>query len=536
MDVEFEPVRLGPRRRRLDPVAAGAALVTIALALSVVKPWGDGPASNGEIAVPVTSPAAPMTTPEPAATPGTVIPRIISAASRSVPSWSEIKPVLGQHDSWGVRAILMGGGSFHERWFRFPAGGSAMSTAFLDAGDDVIVALGVTFPPSQAPLDVRLWRETGHGLDWVDTEALDPAPTGGGFLYGRPPIFGNVRRTWIPGTYRMDVLVDGSVRRLGIAIPDRFSNVPAGSERPNLRDMRSRTTLPSRSMMDVSGLFATTDGMAVPLPATPGPALDEVAAWLDVDPGTRRAPRSFVAETYLPRATSLGVMLESAAPITGASIARLAPEPLPAITPEIDDTEREGVNGSLVRFWAPEGGAWTPGVYRITVAWTDDAGKHEESWHVNLRPGPVRPAGQMLTATRAWARYAGDIGIVRGTAEPLEGGPRSATIRLERAVSGEGAGYPLRDRLPCEGFRVDGPAGLFGVAQPADASPAAVTARAHFEYSQSGAQRILTSVRGLPGLILVATDGAAAPISPAHRYRIGEDLDSTWSSLCVEVR
>jgi hypothetical protein len=142
----------------------------------------------------------------------------------------------------------------------------------------------------------------------------------------------------------------------------------------------------------------------------------------------------------------------------------------------------------------------------------------------------------MVTAVRAWARYAGDTGIVRGTAEPLEGGPRSATIRLERAAAREGAGYPLRDRLPCDGFRVDGPAGLFGVAQPVDAPPATVTARAHFEYNQSDEQPILTASGNLPGLILVATDGRAAPISLAHRYRVGEDLDSTWSSLCVEVR
>ncbi len=537
MDVEFEPVRLGPRRRRLDPVAAGAVLVAVALLLSVVKPWGDGSGSNDLVVAPVATGQAVVTTPQPAPTPGAVVPRIIVGASRTLPGWSEIKPVMRRHDTWGVRAVLMGGGSYHERWFRFPAGGTAMSTAFLDAGDDVIVALGVTFPPSQTPLDVRIWRETSHGLDWVDVEALDPAPTGGGFLYGRPPIFGNVRRTWIPGTYRMDVLVDGSVRRLGIAIPDRFSNVPAGSERPNLRDVRPPTNRRMPPLIGLpAGLFATAGEIAVSLPADAGPPLDEAGAWLDIDPGTRRAPRSFVAEANLPNATTLGVILESQVNVLSATIERLAPEPIAKVEPEVGLETRDGEARSQVVFRAPDEGVWTPGVYRITVAWADDAGRHEDSWHVGLGPGPIRPPGQMLTAIRAWARYAGDTGIVRGTAEPLEGGPRSATIRLERAAAGAGAGYPLRDRLPCDGFRVDGPAGLFGVAQPIDAPAVVVSARAHFEYSQSGEQPILTSTRSLPGLMLVATDGAAAPISPAHRYRVGENLDSTWSSLCVEVR
>ena len=39
MSVEFDPVRIGSRRRRLDPLAVGAALVVVALAVAVVKPW-----------------------------------------------------------------------------------------------------------------------------------------------------------------------------------------------------------------------------------------------------------------------------------------------------------------------------------------------------------------------------------------------------------------------------------------------------------------------------------------------------------------
>lgn len=537
MDVEFEPVRLGARRRRIDPVAFGAIVVVLALAVSVVKPWGDGSITNEAAAVP--APSAAMTV-RPIPTPAIALPRIIEATTGSARDWPDVRPVLRRHDAWGVRAIVAKGGAYRERWFLFPSGGTRMSTAYVDGGDESIVALGVTFPPSHTPLDVRIWQETDAGFAWVDAEALDPAPSGGAFLYGRVSGPGQARPAWASGRYRMDVLVDGSVRRFGISIPDRFSYVPTGSKRPNLHDVRppvDAIDVPSNSLIDVPfGLFATADGMAVPLPAEEGKALDEVAAWLDVDPGTRRAPRSFVAEAWLPGATRLGVMLESRVIVMSANIARLAPEPMATVLPVIDHTPRDGAASSSVLFRAPGGDTWSPGVYRISVVWADFDGQHEGSWHVDLHPGPEPRSSRLLSAARAWARYAGDTGIVRGTAEPLEGGPRSATIRLERPPPGEGAGYPLRDRLPCDGFRVDGPAGTFGVARPVDAPAADLSARAHFEYSRSGEQPILTAAGNVPGLILVATDAAAAPTSLAHRYRVGEDVDPSWSSLCVEVR
>lgn len=540
MSVEFEPIRLGQRRRRFDPITIGIVAVAIGLGAAVFKPWS-GTAGDAAVLAPVDAGATPRAAASapaaPSALPDATIPRVIDAWSASYPSWDSVKGVVRQHDAWGVRAIVIEAGesTFAERWFRFPSGGTKTSTAFVDPSDEAIVALGVTFPRAQTPLDVRIWRETNEGLDWIDTEPVGPVPSGGAFLYRRPGLTPATPRPWARGEYRVDVLVEGTIRRFGISIPDRFANVPSGTVRPNLHDVRPFIDASEASLSDVPyGLFATADGDAVSLAAEEGDQLDEVAAWLDVDPGTRRAPRSFVAEAYLPRATQLGVMLEARVVVMSASIARLAPEPMPTVVPVFDHTPRDGVSSSSVLFEAPDDGAWTPGVYRISISWADFDGQHEESWHVELRPGPIRSPGQLLSAARAWARYAGDTGIVRGTAEPLEGGPRSATIRLERTPPLDGAGYPLRDRLPCDGFRVDGPAGTFGVAQPVDAPPADVTARAHFEYSRSGHLPILTASGNVPGLILVAADGGEAPASLAHRYRVGEDLN-TWSALCVEV-
>jgi hypothetical protein len=93
----------------------------------------------------------------------------------------------------------------------------------------------------------------------------------------------------------------------------------------------------------------------------------------------------------------------------------------------------------------------------------------------------------------------------------------------------------VRDRLPCDGYRVDGPVATFGIAHtPGDPAPT-ITTRALFEYNRSDAQPILTASGNVPGLTLVARHGDAAPMSSAYRSRVGDDLDPEWSALCVEV-
>jgi len=79
-------------------------------------------------------------------------------------------------------------------------------------------------------------------------------------------------------------------------------------------------------------------------------------------------------------------MLTSHAAVEASSIVRLAPEPLtnaPTATGGISNTQGRT---PFVMFEAPQGG-WTPGVYAVTVDWTDAAGTHHGAWHVELRPG-----------------------------------------------------------------------------------------------------------------------------------------------------
>lgn len=543
MSVEFEPVRLGSRRRRLDPVLLGAITVVIALAVSVVKPWGE-PAT---VDAPPAASTEPVAAASPSAAPSLALPRVISARTPSSPTWAEIEPVIGRHETWGIRAIVVEDPSdtpadnqrYDERWFRFPGGGTAMSTAFVDSGDHAIVALGVTFPPAHTPLDVRIWRLGGGEPEWIDSESVDPVPSGGGFLHVRPREGGGPAKPWGPGTYRIDVLVDGSIRRLGVEIPDRFSNVPGEVERPSLRDLGVLATPDEATLPDLTmGLFATVDRVGVPLPAVEGPPLDMVGAWLNLDPGTGRAPRSFVAAAYLPRATGLGVLLPPGSVVQSATLERLSPEPLPEeparVDALVDDTDRPS-SDEYVLFAAPDGGAWPPGTYRLSVTWAESDGLHERSWHAELRPGPVRPVSRMLAAARSWARYAGANGVILGTTEPLVGGPRSAVIRLVR-LQPDGAGYPVAGDIGCGGTVIDGKPAILGFAYPDDHYATTARARILLPFPARNDRIIMTAAFGLPGLILVAP--ARRPILTAGTYRftVGEGDQARDYALCLGMQ
>jgi hypothetical protein len=550
VSVEFEPVRLGSRRRRLDPVALGAVLVALALVVSIVKPW-DRPASGTPEASEApaaslgeTGPSDAVASTTPAASP--VLPRVLSTRPGTSPSWTEIEPIVRRHESWGIRAIVRNPygatGSatprYAERWFRFPAGGTQMSTAFID-GDHSIVALGVTFPPSHAPLDVRIWRLGRGDPEWIDTEALDPTPSGGAFVYVRPGDAGGPAKPWGSGRYRIDVLVDGSIRRLGVDIPDRFSNLPAGVERPSLRDI-GRLAEPAEAVLPdlTMGLFATVDRIGVPLPSVEGPSLDEVGAWLNLDPGTGRTPRSFVAAAYIPRATGLGVMLPPGSVVQSARLERLPPAPLPGEPPRVEgllDDAGRPAPPEYVLFAAPDGGPWAPGTYRLSVVWADADGLHDRSWHAELRPGPVRALPRLLAAARSWARYAGVTGVILGTTEPLIGGPRSAVIRLVR-LRPDDAAYPVVSGIGCGGTVIDGNPGIIGFAYPDEQYASTVRARILRPFLRRGDQVVMTAAFGLRGLILVAPARRPILTEGTYRFTVGDDEDARDFALCLGMQ
>ena len=362
----------------------GVAIVGLALAAAVVKPWeahsvvAPAPSAAVAVASPTASPF-PSRSPRPTPTPGP-----------EPPAWADIGPVVRPHESLGVRAIVadravVGGTTttmYGERWTAATTTDGA-ATASVASDDHAIVALGPTFPGDAMAEDVRIWRVHGGGvLEWVDARPIEPEDPAGSFLFWRPGPGRASYGSWPAGSYRIDVLAAGGIHRIAVEIPGRFGRVPPLDD-PSIVP----TGLVPASGSDPSsvraGLFATVDGHGVALSARESQPLDEDAAWRDVD----GLGGEIVATAYLPRATGLGVMLTPNADVQGAAIHRLAPDG--AFDPP---PLRSGISASKNRtpdvyFAAPDDGPWPPGVYAITVTWRDAGGDHTGTWHVELRPG-----------------------------------------------------------------------------------------------------------------------------------------------------
>ena len=131
--------------------------------------------------------------------------------------------------------------------------------AVLQPGDRSVVGLGITYPIGQAPLDVRIWRQSSTGtLYWVDAHAVARDPAQGGLIFV-PPWSDPGAPAWGAGQYRIDLLLgSGDIRRIDVAIPDRYENV-----RPSSIDPPQVTELVTTSAADPAtvrpGLFATID-------------------------------------------------------------------------------------------------------------------------------------------------------------------------------------------------------------------------------------------------------------------------------------
>ncbi len=540
MSVEFEPIRLGRRGRRIDPIAVGVLGVAIALAFAVLKPWA-GVAADPSIAQVEPSRALPSGDAVPTDTPDVALPRIIAARSDTSLRWDSVEGALRQHDTWGIRAIVVQvladspldtRQRYIERWYPLPSDGDQTRPTRVDSNDRAILALGVTFPPDHAPLDVRIWHRTDAGFDWVDTEPLDPVPSGGAYLYRTPGTMPATPRTWASGEYRVDILVDGTIRRYGIAIPDRFSNVPATPERPSLRDLGPLVAPTDVPLTELPvGPFATVNHVAIPLDAAASEALDEARAWLDVDPGTGREPRGFVARASLPRATGLGVQLPAGSEVFEAFLARLAPEPLPAELQRIDPVST-GIPTEVVLFRAPGGSAWAPGVYRMTVRYLAFGAFREWSWHVELRPGTVRDAPRLLAAARGWARFAGATGVILGTAEPLAVGADDGPIEL-LTLRSDVVEYPASTGIGCGGPVILGRPGIIGFAYPADHYASSVRGRILRPFLRRDDQGVMTAAFGVPGLILAAPARSSALPAATYEFRLGGDGADEVYTFCL---
>jgi hypothetical protein len=399
VSVDFDPVKVGPRPRRIDPVRALILAIVVGLAVAIVKPWSlnatpDAPAPP--VAVSETSPSvAPSGSPT-AATTARTVPTPVSTGVPA-PTWDEVAPVIEKHDAWGVRAILVARRPnvgtpatprFLERWSRTTPNSSTVEIARVARDDQAIVALGITFPSDIEPLDMRIWRlHTNDETEWIDARPLHPADRDGSFTFVRSdPAGGSL--SWPAGHYRVDLLAADQLYSIAVQVPGRFGFVPAPDDWPPTAE----ANLVPPDVSDPSGVrsgpFATVDGIGVPLGTQPSELMSDEEAWRTVIAGAGGLGRTAVATAYLPRATGLGVMLTNHAGVRLAIVRRIAPDARFLAAPVLGGISETQGRTPWVAFAPRAGGAWPPGVYAITVRWTDPAGLHAETWHVELQPGP----------------------------------------------------------------------------------------------------------------------------------------------------
>ena len=227
--IEFDPIPLGPRARRIDPVGLAAIVIVLGLVAAVVKPW----AGTSSVALVQASP-----------TPNASVGRAVASASPSppasrhqhfVPSPAKILAAIDPHDAWGVRAVVRGpagpgnpdGPEYTERWARAVENADGSRLALLGSGDESVVALGVTTPTSERPIDIQVWRSTATGgWEWLDVQLLASGSPDGVLLLEPPSNDQVARETWPAGAYRMELVGGTQAGIIDVRLPGRFDRIP----------------------------------------------------------------------------------------------------------------------------------------------------------------------------------------------------------------------------------------------------------------------------------------------------------------------
>jgi hypothetical protein len=537
----FEPERLRPARRRLDPAVLAAGIVVVAIVVAVLKPWAApmdqaatplGTSGAGASVAVVTSPT-PSPEPEPSdqVTLGAAGAAAVEPERRRPPiTWADAAPVLRGHDAWGVRAVVRDpepdarsdpatdppGSGLVERWAAPDTPSPGDDVAVLPTGGRQVLAVGVTFPPDQMPLDARIWRARGddRGWEWLDARPLDPTPSLGAMLFAPPRTVDGYLPAWPAGRYRIDLLVGGSVRSIHADLP------PGVAARPPVIDaLRSGTEPLVSAFASVTsgidgGLFATVDGRGVPIAGAGIAVSDPGAAWIQGVPSV-----------FEPRATGLGVMFPVGASSPNATLRRLVPdgnfeEPRRAPGIRFDDAGR----WPYMLFRAPGGGAWPAGVYGVEAGWTDAAGTHRASYAVELRPGRQATPPPALAAARALANRAGSDGVLGIPRWPVDGLRRAFVEGVDLTCGARGSMLPTGEQ----------PA-LLAIGHPVGVDVSTARLELLLDGGRTRSMPVLIARDVVPGLSLLAPASGQAFPTGVHRLDVGDGADARTTRVCIGV-
>lgn len=529
---EFEPAPLTPRRRRVEPVVVAALVVAAAIGLAVLKPWASPiPDDTVTRASPVGSGAiGDAATARPSPTRASAAAAIVSTPP--IP-WSIAADALEPHASWGVRAIVRGrqtgsgspgdgpGTGLIERWTELESAADGTETALLPTADQGVLALGLTFPADELPLDVRIFRDTERGWQWLDSEPLGPSPAVGAFLFAPPRIGEAFRPIWPTGAYRIEVLVGETIRRIDVDLPDRFEVVPdAGFIPDEVRTGLISPFAPDLGTAGRRGPFLVNAGRTVWLDAVGADALDPVEAWRSTPLAPGGIERQQIVAAHAPRANGFGYLFAADATDLSVELARLQPEGSPGDVRRAAGARFAGDDRlPFVVLRSPTGEPWLPGVYRMDVGWRDGGGVHRTSVYIELRPGPFRGQPIILGSLRRLAPAAGRE-MVAGVSEP--GGPA-----VELGCTGSRTGETL--------VSADPPA-VIGLGHAPGDAPRTVSAERVLQGSGSAAFIPLVIAREpIPGLtLLVPANGDAFPPG-VYRLTTTTGVETRDLTICAGV-
>jgi hypothetical protein len=378
--------------------------IVLFIGLALVKPWQ----SPTEVATLPDSPSPTPATTSPSPTVATGSPSTDPGLGEAkgppdVLTWQDALPwVLRDHADWGIRAVVLEPGphgmpaqrSTFEVWqLAFPRDTDVPQA--LDTAGRIVVALGVTTPPTQRPLDVRLWRYGDDGLEFMPAEQMAvPGQAVPSLLV--PPRSWSGPRAWPGGRYRLDALVAGNVVRIDFDVPTATPAQPPGPGGGSFDVPPDRAiAVLAAEPFGAYELVAMGPNVyrATCLDGRPGPSLEGVAAWLDLTEAQPPDPDGCTPGEPSVPAHALGLRLGDGDTITGATLVRLEPEPSEAYEGVVD--------GNTAIFAASIGRAWSAGTYRIDARWRSGGDRKRGSFVLDLYPGWIADPLLLQAARRA---------------------------------------------------------------------------------------------------------------------------------------
>jgi hypothetical protein len=354
-------------------------------------------------------------------------------ASQTQLDWSVAGPAIARHAEWGVRALIAEeGGGLREVWAPVrPAPPSSLAqtaasvihlgvTALVPTGGAPVAAIGVTSPPDQAVIDLRLWRYVNRLP--VRIESLDlPGPAPGVERLLVPPAGLSLGGRWPSGSYELELLVGSRVMRVTASFPQTRND-------PMTLQLVSglAASLPSGPFTISSDADGTM--RLGHLDVVPGTQLAPGIAWLQAVPGLD-APLVATVPSDLP-VRALGIRGDPGEQLVSALLFDLSPTPLATRTTA---ASRLAAPAGDIGMFDPASGSITPGLYRIDSTWQSGDYLLARSWHLDVRASGASAeyTPPLLAAAREFSAMAGSWAVLTVGAQPQPQMPGAAGTYLE---------------------------------------------------------------------------------------------------------